>query len=52
MLAIENAEYVDGYTLRLTFNDGKTGIADLRRVAHDDPRGVFSERRCELRADW
>ena len=45
MLAIENAEYVDGYRLRLAFNDGKTGIADLHRVVHDDSRGVFSELR-------
>ena len=42
MLAIENAEYVDGHRLRLTFNDGKTGIADLHRVLHDDPRALFS----------
>ena len=45
MLAIEKAEYVDGYRLRLAFNDGKTGIADLHRAVHDDPRGVFSELR-------
>ena len=45
MLAIEKAGYVDGYRLRLAFNDGRTGIADLHRVVHDDPRGVFSELR-------
>jgi len=52
MLAIESAEYVDGYRLRLTFNDSKAGIADLHRVLCDDPRPVFSalrERRGSFR---
>jgi len=30
MLELQKAEYVDGYRVRIQFNDGKTGIVDLR----------------------
>lgn len=29
LVAVEKAEYVDGYKVALTFNDGASGVADL-----------------------
>ena len=42
MLSVEAAEYIEGYKLRVTFIDGKTGIADLERMVHEDRRPIFA----------
>ncbi len=42
MLSVEDAEYRDGYKLRITFSDGRTGVVDLERVVREDRRPVFS----------
>ena len=45
MLAVNRAEYVEDYKLRLSFNDGKTGEVDLHRTISEDPRSIVSELR-------
>ena len=42
MLSVEEAEYINGYKLRVTFSDGKTGIVDLDRMVHEDRRPIFA----------
>ncbi|OHD59849.1 MAG: hypothetical protein A2014_05575 [Spirochaetes bacterium GWF1_49_6] len=41
MTWIVNAEYVSGYKIRLTFNDGVSGEADLEKVLKQDSRPIF-----------
>ncbi len=36
ILHVVNASYVDGYRIEVTFNDGRTGIADLEGTL-DEP---------------
>ena len=42
MLEINKAEYINDYTINLTFNNGRTGIVDLEQIIFDDNRHVFS----------
>jgi len=41
MLHISDAEYLGEYRLRVVFNDGREGVADLRSMVFDGPRTVF-----------
>lgn len=41
MLHISKAEYLSDYRVRVVFNDGREGIADLRSMIFDNPRTVF-----------
>jgi hypothetical protein len=41
MLHISDAEYLGEYRLRVVFNDGREGVADLRQMVFDEPRTVF-----------
>lgn len=42
MLHISDAQYLGDYRVRLTFNNGREGVADLRPMIFDEPRTVFS----------
>ncbi|NPV01417.1 MAG: DUF2442 domain-containing protein [Brevinematales bacterium] len=41
MTWIVKAEYTGGYKIRLTFNDGVSGEADLENILKRDPRPIF-----------
>src|SRR4029078_8476130 len=41
MLHISDAEYLGEKRLRVAFNDGREGVADLRAMIFDEPRTVF-----------
>ena len=41
MLHISDAEHLGEYRLRVAFNDGREGIADLRPMVFDERRMVF-----------
>lgn len=41
MLHISDAEHLGEYRLRVVFNDGREGIADLRPMVFDERRMVF-----------
>ena len=41
MLHISDAEYLGEYRVRVVFNDGREGVADLRPMVFDEPRTVF-----------
>jgi hypothetical protein len=43
MVWIVEAEYVSDYRVRLTFNDGESGVVDLKDTIFDDPRPIFNE---------
>jgi len=43
MLEVEQAKYVSDYTIRLVFNNGKTGTANLEKMIFDDNRPIFSK---------
>ncbi len=42
MLHISKAEHEGDYRVRLVFDDGREGVADLRQLVFDDPRTVFA----------
>lgn len=42
MLQVDQAEYLEGYRLRLRFNNGREGVADLAETVGQDKRPVFS----------
>lgn len=42
MLEVKQATYTGEYTLRLVFNNGMEGTADLKETIFDDKRAVFS----------
>ena len=42
MLSVRNAEYLDAYRLRLTFDDGIAGVADLEDTLAQDSRPIFA----------
>lgn len=42
MLHIADAEYTSEYCIRLAFNNGREGVADLRPMIFDEPRTVFA----------
>lgn len=41
MLAVKTARYLDDYKIELAFNDGHSGIADLKEVLANDHRAPF-----------
>lgn len=43
MLQVSQAEYSGDYTLRLVFNNGKAGTADLEQTIFSDDRSIFSK---------
>lgn len=47
MLSVTNATYLGNYTLKLTFNNGIEGTADLHDAIFNDHRAIFSELRDE-----
>lgn len=42
MLHISDAQYLGDYRVRLAFNNGREGVADLRAMIFDEPRTVFA----------
>lgn len=42
LLKIDRAEYLGNYRFRLSFNDGRTGTADIRPLLDDAPQTVFA----------
>jgi hypothetical protein len=42
MVEVKQATYTGNYTLRLVFNNGMEGTADLKETIFDDKRAVFS----------
>ncbi len=42
MLEIAHAEYMDNHHIKLTFNDGKSGIADVNEMIQSQPQKLFS----------
>lgn len=42
MLHISNAQYLGDYRVRLSFNNGREGVADLRAMIFGEPRTVFA----------
>ena len=45
MVWVTDAMYVDEYRIRVEFNDGARGVADLRATVFGDSRAVFAELR-------
>ena len=41
MLGVQQAEYLDGYKIRLKFNNGLTGTANLEQSILNDGRAIF-----------
>ncbi len=42
MLQIDQAEYLEKYRLKLRFNNGREGVADLAETIAQDRRPIFS----------
>lgn len=42
MLQISDAQYAGDYRVRIAFNNGREGVADLRPMIVDEPRTVFA----------
>ena len=42
LLKINDAEYLGNYRVRLAFNDGRNGIADLHALIDAEPPSVFA----------
>ncbi len=47
MLSITNARYVGGHKIQVSFNNGRSGIADLRDIVFNDKRPIFRSLRNE-----
>lgn len=45
MLEVNSAEHIGGYHLNLSFNNGKTGTADLEQTIFTDNRPIFEKLR-------
>lgn len=45
MLSVTNATYLGHYTLKLAFNNGTTGTANLHDAIFNDHRAIFLELR-------
>ncbi len=43
MLEVKKAEYIDNYNIRLVFNNGKSGTANLEQTILNDKRAIFSK---------
>ncbi len=42
LLEITDAQYLDDYRVRLTFNDGRAGVADLHALITANPTPIFA----------
>lgn len=42
MLQILQAECLGGYRVRVVFDNGREGVADLHSMVFDDPRPIFA----------
>lgn len=42
LLEITAADYLGDYRIRLSFNDGRAGVADLHALAGTNPQSVFA----------
>lgn len=42
MLHISDAQYLGDYRVRISFNNGRDGVADLRAMIFDEPRTGFA----------
>lgn len=42
LLKITGVEYLGHHRVRLSFNDGRNGIADLHALIDDEPQAVFA----------
>ncbi len=47
MLAVNEAKYVGGYNIRLSFNNGREGTANLEKTIFNDKRPIFAKLREE-----
>ena len=43
MLEVSQAKYIGNYTLQLSFNNGRTGTANLEPTIFNDRRPIFSK---------
>ena len=43
MVWISKAEYVEDYKISVTFNNGESGIIDLKEIICNDKRPIFRE---------
>jgi hypothetical protein len=43
MLSVLNAKYAGEYKIQLTFNNGKSGTANLKNLVLNDKRPIFSK---------
>lgn len=52
MLGVQKAEYVGAYKIRLLFNNGKAGTANLEKTIFNDKRAIFLslKNECEFKA--
>ncbi|NQV18511.1 MAG: DUF2442 domain-containing protein [Armatimonadetes bacterium] len=41
MLSVTKAEYLNNFSIRLTFNNGKTGVFDFKNIIFKDHRPIF-----------
>jgi len=42
MLQVTNIKYLGDYKYFVSFNNGKSGVADFRRLAFEEPNAVFA----------
>ena len=47
MLSVTNARYVDGHKIQVSFNNGKSGVADFHDIVFNDKRPIFRPLRNE-----
>jgi len=43
MVWIKEAKYVEDYKIHVTFNNGESGVIDLKEVIYNDKRSLFRE---------
>ena len=43
MLHVESAVYLDGYKLKVSFNDGSTHVVDFEKTILNDHRKIITE---------
>lgn len=45
LVSVKEAEYLEDYKIKLTFDDGKSGIVDLKQTIFNDHREIFKSLR-------
>lgn len=43
MISVISAKYLHDYCIKITFDDGKNGVADLAQILKEDHRAIFKE---------